>query len=85
VAPESVTLRQILVATLNEARDVKRRLGRDAREFDTLARSLSKGPEAAMGGYIGSFERGQLPAELEAAAFALAEAWRSSRRSGIMC
>jgi parvulin-like peptidyl-prolyl isomerase len=73
VVPESVTLRQILVASLNEARDVKRRLGRDPREFDTLARGLSKGPEAAMGGYMGSFERGQLPAELEAAAFALAE------------
>jgi hypothetical protein len=73
VVPESVTLRQILVGSLNEARDVKRRLGGDPREFDTLARSLSKGPEAAMGGYMGAFERGQLPAELEAAAFALAE------------
>lgn len=73
VVPESVTLRQILVGSLNEARDVKRRLGGDPREFDTLARSLSKGPEAAMGGYMGAFARGQLPGELEAVAFALAE------------
>lgn len=72
-APERVSLRQILVPTLNEARDVRRRLNKDPRGFDSLARSLSKGPEAAIGGYLGSFERGQLPAELEAAAFALPE------------
>jgi parvulin-like peptidyl-prolyl isomerase len=72
-APERVTLRQILVGSLNEARDVNRRLGRDPRTFDTLARTLSKGPEAELGGYMGSYERGQLPPELEAAAFALAE------------
>lgn len=68
---ETVTLRQILVSTLNEARDVKRRLGRNPKAFDTLARSQSKGEEAAAGGYLGAFERGQLPTELEAAAFAL--------------
>ena len=72
-APERVTLRQILVGSSNEARDVKRRLLRDPRLFDTLARSLSTGPEASLGGYMGAFERGQLPPELEAAAFALPE------------
>ena len=71
--PETVTLRQILVGTLNEARDVKRRLGRDPKAFDGIARSQSKGVEAAAGGYMGRFERGQLPPELEAAAFALPE------------
>ena len=71
--PETVTLRQILVGTLNEARDVKRRLARDPKAFDAIARSQSKGEEAAAGGYMGPFERGQLPAELEAAAFALPE------------
>jgi len=69
--PETVTLRQILVATLNEARDLKRRLLRDDKSFDTLARTRSKGPEAEVGGYMGTFERGQLPRELEEAAFAL--------------
>jgi hypothetical protein len=69
--PETVTLRQILVATANEARDVKRRLGRDPKVFDTIARGESKGPEAGAGGYMGRFERAQLPAELEAVAFAL--------------
>ena len=71
--PETVTLRQILVATLNEARDVRRRLARDPKAFDAIARSQSKGEEAGAGGYMGSFERGQLPAELEVAAFALPE------------
>jgi hypothetical protein len=70
--PEQVSLRQILVATLNEARDVKRRLAKNPKAFDTLARSLSKGPEAPAGGFMGSFERGQLPPELEEPAFRLA-------------
>jgi parvulin-like peptidyl-prolyl isomerase len=71
--PETVTLRQILVPTLNEARDVRRRLARNPRAFEAIARSQSKGEEAGAGGYMGPFERGQLPAELEAAAFALPE------------
>jgi parvulin-like peptidyl-prolyl isomerase len=69
--PETVTLRQIVVATLNEARDVRRRLARDPKAFDAIARSQSKGEEAGAGGYMGSFERGQLPPELEEVAFAL--------------
>jgi peptidyl-prolyl cis-trans isomerase C len=71
--PEAVTLWQIVVGTLNEARDVRRRLARDPKSFEAIARSQSKGEEAARGGYMGTFERGQLPAELEAAAFALPE------------
>jgi peptidyl-prolyl cis-trans isomerase C len=71
--PERVALRQILVATLNEARDVKRKLAQDPKAFDKLARSLSKGPEAEAGGFMGAFERGQLPAELEPPAFSLPE------------
>lgn len=69
--PETVSLRQVLVRTLNEARDVKRRLVRNPRSFDAIARSESRGPEAGTGGYMGRFERGQLPPELEEAAFAL--------------
>lgn len=69
--PEKVTLRQILVATENEARDARRRLARSPKDFEALARQTSKGPEAASGGLMGTFSRGELPAELEAAAFAL--------------
>ena len=67
--PETVALRQILVATSNEARDVRRRLEKEPRGFESIAREQSKGPEA--GGLMGIFARGQLPEELEAAAFAL--------------
>lgn len=70
--PEKVVVRQILVPTSNEARDVKRRLQKDPKAFEGLAQSMSKGPEAANGGLMGEFSRGQLPAELETAAFALA-------------
>ncbi len=69
---ETVTLRQILVPTLNEARDVRRRLLKEPRSFETQARSVSRGPEAPSGGLMGTFSRGQLPRELEGPAFALA-------------
>jgi parvulin-like peptidyl-prolyl isomerase len=71
VLPETVTLRQVLVATSNEARDVRRRLRRDPTSFEGLARAFSRAPEAARGGLMGTFARGQLPAELEGAAFTL--------------
>jgi peptidyl-prolyl cis-trans isomerase C len=71
-SPERVTVRQILVSTSNEARDVRRRLRRDPRSFAVLAQTLSRGPEASQGGLMGTFARGELPAELETAAFALA-------------
>jgi peptidyl-prolyl cis-trans isomerase C len=69
--PETVTLSQILVPTENEARDVVRRLARDPKGFEHLARTRSRGPEAEEGGHMGSFNPGQLPAELEAAAFSV--------------
>jgi peptidyl-prolyl cis-trans isomerase C len=71
--PEEVTLRQILVPTANEARDVLRRLQKDPKTFELLAQTLSRGPEASRGGLMGRFARGQLPPELEEAAFALAQ------------
>ena len=69
--PETVTLRQILVTTPNEARDVQRRLLKQPKNFETLARTSSRGPEAPEGGLMGTFARGQLPPELETAAFGL--------------
>lgn len=71
-SPERLDLRQILVPTLSEARDVRRRLQKDPRSFPALAQTLSRAPEASAGGRMGSFSRGQLPPELERAAFALA-------------
>jgi parvulin-like peptidyl-prolyl isomerase len=69
--PEKVWLRQILVPTENEARDVRRRLQKDPKGFEALARTLSRSPEASTGGVMGAFARGELPAEIEAVAFAL--------------
>ncbi len=69
--PEQITLRQILVRTLNEARDVRRRLARDPRSFESLAQTRSRGPEASSGGLMGTFSRGELPSELEVVAFGL--------------
>jgi len=69
--PERVRLRQILVPTTNEARDVVRRLRKDPKSFATLAQTRSRAPEASTGGLMGVFRRGELPAELESAAFAL--------------
>lgn len=69
--PEEVALRQILVPTENQARDALRRLQKDPKAFELLAQTVSRGPEASRGGLMGRFARGQLPPELEAAAFAL--------------
>lgn len=69
--PPRITLKQILVPTENEARDVRRRLQRDPRAFEILARTRSRSPEASTGGLMGTFEPGQLPADLEGPAFAL--------------
>jgi peptidyl-prolyl cis-trans isomerase C len=70
--PERVRLRQILVPTSNEARDVVRRLRKDPKSFANLAQTRSRAPEASTGGLMGVFRRGELPAELEGAAFTLA-------------
>ncbi len=78
--PERITVSQILVPTLNEARDVRRRLLRDKRSFELLARTRSQSPEASDGGLLGTFIRSELPAALETAAFKLAP----GRFSGII-
>jgi peptidyl-prolyl cis-trans isomerase C len=70
-SPETVKLRQVLVPTLNEARDIYRRLHKDRSSFGLLARTRSRSPEAEAGGLMGTFERGQLPPELEQVAFDL--------------
>ncbi len=75
--PETVTLRQILLPTESEARDVRRRVAQEPKSFDILARSRSHAPEASTGGQMGTFARGQLPEGLEAAAFALGPAGTS--------
>lgn len=68
---ESVTLREILLTTLQDARDVVRILHSDRNAFELLARTRSHSPQAPGGGLLGSFHRGELPKEIEEPAFAL--------------
>ena len=48
-----------------------RRLKKDPKSFAMLAQTRSRAPEASTGGAMGVFARGELPPELERAAFAL--------------
>jgi peptidyl-prolyl cis-trans isomerase C len=70
-APETVTLRQILVSTESEAREIERHVQKEPKSFEGIARAQSRSPEAAAGGLMGGFSKGELPSELEEAAFAL--------------
>jgi parvulin-like peptidyl-prolyl isomerase len=69
---EMALVRQILVGSENEARDIRRRILQDPKNFEILARTLSRSPEAGQGGLMGRFARGELPPELDRAAFTLA-------------
>jgi peptidyl-prolyl cis-trans isomerase C len=69
--PERLVVRQVLVETEAQAREVRRQVEKDAKQFDLLARTRSQSPEAAQGGLMGSFARGELPTELEQAVFGL--------------
>ncbi|MGC1453684.1 MAG: peptidyl-prolyl cis-trans isomerase [Nitrospirota bacterium] len=60
--PEQVRVRQIVVATEDEARKVKERL-QAGTDFAALAREKSTAPEAEHGGELGYFAMGEMPAE----------------------
>ena len=68
---ESVTIREILLATMQDARDVVRIMTSDHNSFELLARTRSRSPQAQGGGLLGSFRRGELPPEIENVAFSL--------------
>jgi len=54
-------VRQILVPSENEARDVRRRLSRDPKSFEQLARTLSRAPDASTGGLMGRSRAASYP------------------------
>jgi peptidyl-prolyl cis-trans isomerase C len=60
--PEQVRVRQIVLATEQEARTVLEEL-RAGADFATLARSKSTAPEAEDGGDLGYFAMGEMPGE----------------------
>ncbi len=69
--PQAVDISQILVETEEEANRVLEELGAQSAQFEELASRLSVGPEAAQGGRLGTFRRGELPASFEEAVFSL--------------
>jgi peptidyl-prolyl cis-trans isomerase C len=60
--PEQVRVRQIVVATEEEAKKVEESL-QNGTDFATLAREKSTAPEAEHGGDLGYFAMGDMPAE----------------------
>lgn len=69
--PPTITIRQILVRTDREALELRQRLTKPRTSFEDLAREKSVAPEAPQGGLMGAFRRGELPGELDAAAWPL--------------
>jgi len=70
-APERVVVRQIVVATRDEAKRVRRRIAEQGEDFGQVAREVSLSPDAERGGEIGPFGRGEMPPEFEEACFSL--------------
>ena len=62
--PERVKVRQIVLASLQEAKEVRNRLKSGA-SFPELARRRSIAPEAPHGGYLGFVSREEVPEEFE--------------------
>jgi peptidyl-prolyl cis-trans isomerase C len=61
--PEQVRVRQIVVASEEEARKVLDQLQTGNADFASLARQKSTAPEAEKGGDLGYFAMGEMPAE----------------------
>jgi peptidyl-prolyl cis-trans isomerase C len=61
--PEQVRVRQIVVATEEEAQKVFDQLQNEKADFATLARKKSTAPEAEEGGDLGYFAMGDMPGE----------------------
>jgi parvulin-like peptidyl-prolyl isomerase len=69
--PEAVAISQLLVEEEEEANRLHRELTADESRFEELARAHSVGPEAANGGHLGTFRRGELPASFEREVFGI--------------
>lgn len=72
--PERIQVSQILLQTEAEAIDIWEKVkSATEEEFRAAARTKSIGPEAAHGGEMGIFQKGQLPQEMETVIFSLTE------------
>ncbi|VAX16374.1 Peptidyl-prolyl cis-trans isomerase PpiD [hydrothermal vent metagenome] len=68
--PERVRARQIMVDDETKAEQIRKRLLKKY-DFAKMAKAESQSPDAADGGDLGFFGRGQMPPEFEAALFKL--------------
>jgi parvulin-like peptidyl-prolyl isomerase len=68
LVPETVELSQIVVKNRATAQRLLR-LIRKGQSFEALAEKYSIGPEKEASGWLGTFQRGELPVPLETAAF----------------
>ncbi|MBI4208608.1 MAG: peptidylprolyl isomerase [Deltaproteobacteria bacterium] len=68
--PEQIRLRQIVLSSYEQAVQIKQRI-LTGENFERLAREFSVGPEAAHGGDMGYFSKGELPLEIEKECFNL--------------
>jgi peptidyl-prolyl cis-trans isomerase C len=66
--PEEVRAEQIVVHTVDDAKRVQAEL-RKGMSFEEAARRFGLGPEAKVGGDLGYFPRGQMPAVFDKACF----------------
>jgi parvulin-like peptidyl-prolyl isomerase len=69
--PAAVDISQILVATEEQATELRAELDSKASRFEELAEQHSIAPEATEGGHMGTFRRGELPASFESEVFEL--------------
>jgi peptidyl-prolyl cis-trans isomerase C len=67
---ESIRVRHIVVRTLEEAKEIKKRL-EQGEDFVELAKRYSISPSGKWGGDLGYIQRGQVGKEFEKAAFSL--------------
>jgi parvulin-like peptidyl-prolyl isomerase len=70
IRPRTVRIRQIVVADRDTAQQIRKRL-KKGEDFASLASQYSLSPESVRGGDLGYLEPGQMPPELEEAAFSL--------------
>ncbi len=70
--PERIHVLQIMVKDETDAVNVRKKLLAKA-DFGTMAKERSQSPDAAQGGDLGFYSRGQLPPEFENAVFNLKE------------
>lgn len=68
---DEIVLHQILVKDKDKAIKIRGLLTNDPSNFEEIARTESISLDAEKNGLIGSFQKGELPAEIEAVVFAL--------------